>query len=373
MTSSGHEVAAKMAAAATALIESLDEGQRSLAVWPFPADDERRRWFYTPTDHGGVTVRELAPAQQRLAMRLVATGLSRPGYVTVATVMGLENVLDELEGWWTTWGFERGRDPGRYYVRIFGDPGQGQWGWRFGGHHVSLNYTMVDGAVRAVTPCFLGADPASSPLLGPHPLRPLAGAEDLGGELVRSLDDDQRAAAVISPVPPTDIAGANRPSLAAGDGPLPLADVWRTTFEGELGERIRAVQEQADQILGLRPEHLDAVRLSKEPKGLPAIRLRPDQQSILRALLDVYLHRIPDALAEEEAAKYHGERLAALSFAWAGSLEPGRPHYYRVEGPRLLVELDNTQRDANHIHTVWRDPAADFGMDVLAAHRLAAH
>jgi hypothetical protein len=209
------------------------------------ADAERRRWFYTPTDHGGPPLRAQRPAQQQLALRLVATGLSTPGYVTVATILGLDNVLDQAEGFSVQWGRERGRDPGMYYLRVFGEPGgTGAWGWRFGGHHISLNNLVVDGAVRATTPCFLGADPARSPLLGPTPLRPLAGAEDLA-----------------------------RARLADG---------------------------------------------------------------------------------------------------WAGPTGLGQPLYYRVQGPRLLIEYDNVQRGANHAHSVWRDPAADFGADVLGEH-LAEH
>ena len=179
------EVARRMSEAAAGLLGSLDAEQRALASWPFPADDERRLWYYTPTDHGGLPMSAMRPAQQRHAMQLVSSGLSRAGYVTASTIIGLENVLDELEGWVAGFERERGRDPGLYYVRVFGVPDEhGTWAWRFGGHHVSINHTIVDGEVVGSSPCFLGADPASSPLLGPHPLRPLAGAEDLGRELV---------------------------------------------------------------------------------------------------------------------------------------------------------------------------------------------
>jgi hypothetical protein len=374
MTAARRQVAAAMAAAAEAVLASLDAGQRDLASWPFPADDERRLWFYTPTDHGGVALGDLRPAQQQLVLRLVATGLSRPGYVTVSTIIGLDNVLDELEGWTASWDRERGRDPGLYYLRIFGNPGgDASWAWRFGGHHVSLNATVVDGGLASATPCFLGADPASSPLLGPHPLRPLAGAEDLGRQLVRSLDDGHRRQAVLSPVAPTDIVGANRPMVGEGDLPLPLAAVWRGRFDGELGQRVHAAQEAADRAAGLTAEHLEAVRLSLAPTGVPASALTPAQQEVLRALLDVYVGRIPDAVAAEEADKYRGDRLGAMSFAWAGGLEPGEGHYYRVQGPRLLVEYDNTQRGANHVHTVWRDPEGDFAGDVLRAHHRRSH
>ena len=134
-----------MAAAAADWLESLDDDQRAIAQLGPPgvdaeAEAERQRWFYTPTDHGGLTLHEQRPAQQRLAMRLVASGLSPAGYGTVATVMGLQNVLDSTEGFVMTWGRERGRDPGMYYLRVFGEPGSAApWGWRFGGHHVSLN------------------------------------------------------------------------------------------------------------------------------------------------------------------------------------------------------------------------------------------
>jgi hypothetical protein len=363
-----------MAAAATAVLESLDLAEREVAAWPFPSDGERQRWFYTPTDHGGVALGDLRPGQQRLVLELVASGLSRAGYVTVSTIMGLDNVLDQLEAWTAMWGRERGRDPGRYYLRIFGDPlSDRSWAWRFGGHHVSINHTVVDGRVGATTPCFLGADPASSPLLGPHPLRPLAGAEDLGRELVRSLDDAQRTQAMVSEVAPVDIVGANRARIGEGDLPLPLADVWRGRFDGELGKAVDAYQEHAERVAGLTAAHLDAVRLSLDPKGIRASSLSPEQQQILRTLLDVYVGRIPDAVADEEATKYQGERLDELAFAWAGGVEPGEGHYYRVQGPRLLIEYDNTQRGANHVHTVWRDPDDDFGEDLLRAHHLQSH
>jgi hypothetical protein len=369
VSDAGTEAARRMADAAAAFLASLDEAQRELAAWPFPADDERRRWFYTPTDHGGLPLSAMRPAQQRLAMQLVAAGLSRPGYVTVATIIGLENVLDEVEGWTAGFERERGRDPGLYYLRVFGEPStKGTWSWRFGGHHVSLNELIVDGRLEAWTPLFLGADPASSPLLGPHPLRPLAGAEDLARELVHVLEPEQRAAAVLSPVPPTDLVGANRPRLADGDRPRDLIDVWRTPFQGELGERMRATQERAEQTVGLRAEHVEAVSFRTTPKGIPAAALDDGQRELLRAVLDVYVHRIPDALADAEAAKYAGSAIDGLHFAWAGGIEPGEPHYYRVQGPRLLVEYDNTQRNVNHAHSVWRDPSDDFGDDVLARH-----
>jgi uncharacterized protein DUF3500 len=375
MSAPRREIAGRMSEAAAALLAALDTEQRALAGWPFPADDERLLWFYTPTDHGGLPLSAMRPAQQSLAMQLLSTGLSRAGYVTVSTIIGLENVLDELEGWVAGWDRERGRDPGLYYVRVFGEPVErGTWAWRFGGHHVSINHTVVDGEVAGSTPCFLGADPAVSPLLGPHPLRPLAGAEDLGRELVRSLDDAQFATAILSPVAPLDLVTANRSRLSEGDLPLPISDIWRRRFAGELGERVVEVQRAAERNAGVLPEHLDAVGFTKAPKGTPAANMRPEQREILRALLDVYVRRIPDELADAESAKYRADAdLDELTFAWAGGLEPGEPHYYRVQGPRLLAEYDNTQRGVNHVHSVWRDLESDFGGDALGRHYARHH
>src|SRR6201992_4085660 len=174
------EVAPRMAETASAWLAALEPDQRAVATRPAPgagpeSETERQRWFYTPTDHGGLTLGAQTPAQQRLAHQLIASGLSPPAYVTVATIIGLENVLDHAEGWVTGFERDRGRDPELYYLRVFGEPGGTEpGGWRFGGRHVSLNNLVVDGRVQAMTPCFLGADPASSPLLGPEPLRPRA-------------------------------------------------------------------------------------------------------------------------------------------------------------------------------------------------------
>src|SRR5262245_22500429 len=268
-----------MAVAASDLLDALDDSQRRLALWPFPSDDERRLWFYTPTDHGGVTVGALRPRQQRLVMALLASGLSRAAYVSVATIIGLENVLGEVEGFQVDFDRERGRDPGQYYVRIFGTPAPGAtWSWRFGGHHVSVNQLVVDGRPASSTPLFLGADPASSPLLGPHLLRPLAGAEDLARELVIPLDPAPARTAIVSPVAPTDLVGGNRPELSPGDLPLGMADIWRDRFGEPHRSRWATVQQHMEQTLGLNAGHLDAVRYTATPKGLTATSLTQAQQ-----------------------------------------------------------------------------------------------
>jgi Protein of unknown function (DUF3500) len=371
------KVATQMATAAAAWLDALDPQQRMVAAGNAPSPDgeqdaERRRWFYTPTDHGGLTLGDQRPAQQRLAHRLVATGLSTAGYVTVATIIGLDNVLDQVEGWSVNWGRERGRDPGLYYLRVFGEPGgPGPWSWRFGGHHVSLNNLIVDGMVRSTTPCFLGADPASSPLLGPEPLRPLGGAEDMAGGLVRSLDRAQAGRATLLDRAPADITGGNRARISDGDRMLYLRDVWRHPFtDPPLAEQVAQLDAEAERASGYDAEDYQRLALTSVPKGLPGRELDTGQRELLRALLAGYLERVPDGLSPQ--ADYDDEVLDDVHLSWAGPTEPGRPLYYRLQGPRLLIEYDNVQRHANHAHSVWRDPEADFGYDVLGAH-LAAH
>jgi Protein of unknown function (DUF3500) len=373
------EVAARMAAAAAAWLDALDAAQRAAATGGTPSPDpepdaERRRWFYTPTDHGGLPLNAQRPAQQRLAHQLVASGLSAAGYVTVATIIGLDNVLDQVEGWSVSWGRERGRDPGLYYLKVFGEPGvAAPWGWRFGGHHVSLNNFISGGLVRSTTPCFLGADPAISPLLGPAPLRPLAGAEDLARDLVRSLDRGQADRAILLDRAPEDIVGGNRPQLAEGDRMMYLGELWRGRFtEPALAQRIAEMQADAERASGYSASDHQSLELTGVPKGLAAAELDAGQRDLLRALLATYLGRVPDGLSPQP--DYTGDAaLDAVHLAWAGPTGPGEPLYYRLQGPRLLIEYDNTQRHANHAHSVWRDPAADFGYDALGAHLTAYH
>ncbi len=372
------DVAAAMAEAAAGWIERLDEAGHPRGVWAWPgsqaADAERVRWYYTPTDHGGLTLHEMAPHQQRAAMRLLATGLSEPGYVTAATIMGLENVLDRNEGFSTGFARDRGRDPGMYYLRVFGDPaGEGPWGWRFGGHHISVSHLVSGGEVAASTPCFLGADPAVSPLLGARELRPLGGVEDSARDLLHSLDAEGRARATLTQTAPADIISANRVRPAAGDRLIPLPDLWRGHFEQALEDRLWSAHDSLEAHLGVTEPDRRAMELSEAPKGLAARDMTSPQRAQLRELLEGYIGRMPAGLVERERARFDGEAADEVCFAWAGGAERGEPHYYRLQGPRLLAEWDHTQRGVNHAHSVWRDPANDFGLDLLAQHRLAHH
>src|SRR5882757_2687022 len=233
-------VADRMSEAGDAVLAGVTGAERDQLgrVWSAETEADRRRWFYTPTDHGGLAVADMTAGQYQRAMALVASGLSEAAYGTVATIMGLENLLDRTEGFA---GFDfardRGRDPGQYRLRIFGTPGQPMWGWRFGGHHVSLNNLVVDGELVSSTPCFLGADPASSPLLGAGVLRPLGGMEELARSLLRSLDEQQRSLAVLTPHAPVDIVTANRPRVAPGDRVIPLNELFAGRFADPENDR----------------------------------------------------------------------------------------------------------------------------------------
>ena len=367
----------RMAQAAVDWLAALSTDQRRRATYGFPDADERTLWYYTPTEQGGLPFAEMDPIQQRLAHRLVATGLSAPGYVTAATIMGLENVLDAIEGWRTRYPGRakpnRGRDPLLYFVSIFGDPGSKSWGWRLGGHHLSVHYTIVDNRIASPTPVFFGANPAESHMVGPGVLRPLAGEEDLGRELLRSLDADQLVAAVLAPVAPTDIVQSNRPFVEPGALPRATSQLFGRSLPDSEIRAFLAADDQHDAAPASPGDYLAALRYESTPKGLPATRMAAGQREILGALVRQYIDRLPEEIAEFHAGRASGPALDAMHFAWAGGREPGQPHYYRIQGPRLLIEYDNTQNDANHIHAVWRDPDGDFGVDLLAEHYRRAH
>lgn len=352
---------------ALALLSSLDESQHSTIAFQF-ADEERHRWFYTPTDHGGLPLASMSSDQHRLVYRLLATGLSEQAFNTASTIMGLENVLDRDEDWATSFGRARGRDPLMYFVAIFGDPEQATWSWRVGGHHVSVHFLVVDGQVRSVAPLFLGANPASVPLLGPHPLRPLGGVEDLGREVFRSLNEAQRDTALISTVAPPDLLTGNRSQLSDGDEVPMLADIMRGPFDDDTLRFLDEFQQRLEQQAGWTDEHQASITFSRSPHGLEVGSLEPNQQEVVRRLVDLYVNRLPDELADQQRQLVSGRGFDRLHFVWAGSADEGEPHYYRLQNDRVVIEYDKAQDNANHVHTVWRDLESDFGGDALAAH-----
>jgi hypothetical protein len=303
-----------MAAAANAFLRSLTDDQRSRAT--FALDDDRRFEFrYTPRARAGIALKEMTDAQRRLAHALVKTGLSVRGYTTATQIIDLENVLRELE---------RGsiaRDPELYFVAIFGSPGQGAWGWKFEGHHLSTNFTIVGDRPVVFAPAFMGANPAivrDGPRQG---LRPLRDEEDVARELMAAFTDAQRKEVIFDVTAPR--------------------------------EMITAEKREANPL---------------EPGGLPMSAMTPAQKRILERLLDVYLGRMASELARTRLEALQQAGMDRITFGWAGGLEAGGPHYYRVQGPTFLIEYDNTQNNANHIHSVWRDFANDFGRDLLRQH-----
>jgi hypothetical protein len=232
-------------------------------------------------------------------------------------------------------------------VSVFGTPdGRAPWGWRFEGHHISLNYTLAGGQIVSPTPTFFGSNPAETSLGSVGTLRPLGSIEDLARDLVRAFEPNQRAVAILSSSAPSDIVLANQPEVVEDTAP-PANRLSR-------GQR-------------------EALRYTRAPKGLAASSMRPEQREILLALIGQYIHRLPDEVAEIEMTQLHRRGVAKLHFVWAGGLERRQGHYYRIQGPRFLIEYDNTQNDANHIHSVWRDPANDFGARLLAEHYARDH
>jgi hypothetical protein len=293
-------------AEATAFFSSLRDDQRSKAWFSIEDESARRDWTYVPRARPGLSLTAMSSEQQKLASQLLATALSVQGFATACVIMALEDVLDEIEGG------NRGRHRNDYAVSVFNRPGEAEWGWRFEGHHLSVNVTVVEGEVVTETPLFFGANPAAV-----GTVRPLAPEEDVGRALARAVG----SAAVIGDDAPDDILTQWAPRL---DGSVRPEGVLLSSLDGE-----------ASQLAG--------------------------------ELVAVYLGRIPEARRPAWAD------LGDLHFGWAGGLEPGEGHYYRLQGATFLVEYDNTQNGANHIHTVVRDAESDFGDDALRRHRALDH
>jgi len=347
--SSAQQLVQRMSEAADNFLASLAPYQRRQALFDFPSQEARTEWHFTPVARGGLPFANMDRHQRRKAEKLIATGLSRTGYVTASTIVGLEMTLDFKEGWiWP----DTGRDGSLYYVSIFGRPDPVQpWGWRFEGHHISLNFTIVKGQIVAPTPTFFGPNAAGMTLSAVASLRPLAGVEDLARDLIHALDEGQRAAVILAPAAPSDMVTSNHRAVAEGQLHLGETEI----------EKWRAAA-------GLEHSHIDALRFSYSPRGLAAGAMNSGQREILHALIGEYIHRMPEELAEIELARLQQTGIEQVHFAWAGGIERRQGHYYRLQAPNFLVEYDNTQNDANHIHSVWRDPANDFGADILARH-----
>ncbi|AMV37788.1 DUF3500 domain-containing protein [Planctomyces sp. SH-PL62] len=309
----------EMAAAARNLWASLTPEQKSKIGFEFK-DALRHDWHFVPRPRKGLPLKEMTGGQKALGQALLASGLSQSGFIKAETIVSLEQILADLEQ-----GKGPVRDPELYFFNLFGDPNSGDsqepWGWRFEGHHLALNFTIVGDQGVAGGPTFMGTNPAevrSGPREG---LRVLGEEEELARKLVKSLDDAQRKKAIVQEVAPGDIL-----SLAARKA---------------------------------EPIH---------PAGILTPELNAEQKELLNSIVVLYAERLRPELAGDDLGKILKAGVDKVGFAWAGGLERGLPHYYRIQGPTFLIEYDNTQNNANHVHSVWRDFADDFGEDLLKKH-----
>ena len=341
---SAERSSATMLSAATKFAASLTPDQRQKASFGFDAD-ERMHWPFIPTGpppmfpRNGLTIKEMTEPQRKLAHDLLKASLSQRGYLTASSIMDLETVLGALEA------AQRAaapppaagapprnapivRDSERYFFSIFGTPSaKDTWGWRVEGHHVSLHFTIVNGAMVATSPTFFGSNPAEVREGPKKGLRILGAEEDTARDLLMSLDTSQREKATVDKTAPGDM--------------LTMANV-------------------------------DIKPLS--PSGLLAEAMTAGQREQLMKLLDVYIGFMPADVAAERLARVKKTGVEKIGFVWAGPIERGQKHYYRVQGPTFLIEYDNTQNDGNHIHSVWRDFNGDFGRDLLREHlKTVAH
>jgi hypothetical protein len=334
---SAEPAAATMATAADKFLAALTPQQKQKAQFAFESD-ERTHWHFIPTGNApalfprnGLTIKEMQPAQRQLAHDLLKAGVSQRGYLTVTQIMDLETTLGAMEAAANTngpGGVPISRDPERYFFSVFGTPAlKGTWGWRVEGHHVSLQFTIVNGAVTVSTPTFFGSNPAEVREGAKKGFRVLGFEEDPARALLNALDTTQRSKAVMSAEAPRDIVTMNRFPID------PLA-----------------------------------------PAGIPAAELTAKQREMLMAIVDAYASGMTSEVAALRMAGLRKAGVEKIAFAWAGETEKGKKHYYRVQGPTFLIEYDNTQNDGNHVHSVWRDFAGDFGRDLLREHlRTSAH
>jgi hypothetical protein len=314
------EVSGAMAAAATRFLAALTPEQRKLAQHPFGHDD-RQSLKFVPMARSGLPLKALDAEQRKLALALWKTGLSTGGYDKVSKIVELEKVLAELEK------NPVRRDPELYYFWVFGTPdAKGTWAWKAEGHHLSFNYTVVKGNLLVSTPSFMGANPAEVRTGELKGRRVLAAEEDRARKLVQSFTGESRTKVIFD--------SKALPDIVTRD------------------------QSQAERL----PE-----------VGVEVKDFKPEQKSLLRELLAEYALTMPAPLAQERLAKIDKAGFERIRFGWAGGTDRGQPHYYRIQGPSFLIEFDNTQNDANHIHTVWRDFAGDYGRDLLREHRAADH
>lgn len=302
---------------ATSFLNSLDPDQKKKATMPID-DDSREKWHYLPStfwSRSGIQLGELTKEQKDLALKLLVSHLSKTGYDKTRQIISLEEILAEIEN------NPRTRDPEKYHIAFYGNPATDKlWAWSFEGHHISLNFTISDDKI-SIAPRFLGANPATIETGKRKGERTLADEEDLGLELINSLTSDKKQKAIFQQSAFRDIVTTNETKV----------------------------------------EPLD-------PVGIKLAELNKPQKDILVKLINVYLSTMPEELATKRMDNLNKEEFNEIRFGWAGATESRQPHYYRIQGKTFLVEFDNTQNNANHIHSVWRDFDGDFGKDLLQEH-----
>jgi hypothetical protein len=299
-----------MAVAAERFVAALDKDQAAKATFAFD-NPERLNWHFIPRPRKGLAIKEMTPEQRALAFGLLQTGVGASGFLKATTIMSLEAILRDLEQ-----GKGPVRDPELYFLTIFGSPSNtDKWGWRIEGHHLSLNFVLDGGKIIASTPAFFGANPAEVRQGPRQGLRTLAEVEDRALRLLQALDDGQRKAAVTDETAPKDIRAANTPQ--------PPTDA---------------------------------------PEGIAYASLNQDQQQMLRSLVEAYAADMPQDVGREWLEEIHRAGPDMVYFAWQGPGDRTQPHAYKVQGPTFLIEFNNTQNGANHIHSVWRNMLGDFSV-----------
>jgi Protein of unknown function (DUF3500) len=291
-------LAEAMMNAATAFLSALDEAGQSKATYRFE-DAERTRWHWTTPRNfprNGLPLREMNDEQKALAFDLLKVSTSETGYQKALDIISLQNDL--------------GNDPQLYFVTLFGTPGSdAPWGWRWEGHHLSRQYTVVGDQV-VMFPFFLG----SWPTITDAGLRAMPREEDAARELVTSLDEASRAIAIF-----------------------------------QTNTLTRHITQNDTRVTPL------------DPIGIAYDALNPDQQALVLEIIQTYLSVLPEDIAAVHYARIVEAGFDAIRFGWAGELEPRRPHYYRLQGPTFLLEFDCSRNGGTHIHSVWRDFEQDFG------------
>ena len=327
MTATGHPHAHavhQMAEAASNWLASLDAQQKAKATYPF-LDGERIFWYFAPLNRHGLPLRDMDMVQRGLAMEIVDAMLDETAAQKVRDIIKLEPILGTIEKGRGVITWER--DPDLYFWTIFGEPGrEDPWGVRIEGHHACLNFSIWKDEVLSMTPFFFGSNPAEVPNGPKQGQRVLHRREDLGLELVNSLDSGQKSKAVIYDDAPWDLLTYTSPKAS-----LPREE------------------------------------------GIPASKLNSTQQQVLLALISDYVKQVRPDVAEKKLESVLDAGIDAIHFAWAGGLERGKAFYYRLHGNDFIAEFDNRQNNANHIHSVWRDFANDFAEDVLRKHHLLFH